>query len=160
MLNVIQSRPNELVYVEDEDAMYCLKDNAWQKVESGSATLQFSQYDLNKMMMANHKPLTLDEKEEVKETINDWRKKNQSSKFFMLLGREVNYYTIFAATEILDDFKVDLGTGILECFDSIGDLYSVEETEENSIELWTKVKDDFIVLYLFPYDQGVIEIGD
>ena len=42
MLNVIQSRPNELVYVEDENTMYCLKDNTWQKVESGSASLQFS----------------------------------------------------------------------------------------------------------------------
>ena len=160
MLNIIQSHPNELVYVEDEDTMYCLKDNSWQKVESGSASLQFSQYDLNKMMMANHKPLTPNEIEGARETINNWRKKTQDSTFFMLLARDINYCTIFAATKVLGDFKVDLGTGVLECFDSIGTLYSVEETEENSIELWTKAKDDFVVLYLFPYDQGVIEIGD
>ena len=112
------------------------------------------------MMIANEEPYTEEEIKKAEERINDWRKDNKYSKFFMLLCRDLNYYTIFSTTQYLNQERVSLGKGVIECLNNIGHIYNIDDTEEESIEIWAKVDGDFVVLYLFPYDNGVVEIGD
>ena len=161
MLNIIQSRPDEMAFVKDENKFYQFKNKKWEEMKMNcSSSLEFTQYDLNKQMMANNEPYTEEERKKAEQGINSWRKDNKDSKFFMLLCRDINYYTIFSTTQCLNQERVSLGKGVLECLDNVGDIYSVNEAEDNAIEIWAKVKDEFVVLYLFPYDSGIVEIGD
>ena len=77
---------------------------------------------------------------------------------YMLLCRELNYYTVFqrqfnAATH------ENFGDVVIECLENLGDIKSIELTEtKDAIEAWIVDPNEHeaYVVYLFNYDQGVI----
>jgi hypothetical protein len=94
---------------------------------------------------------------EKKILIRDFILKTQN-KYYMLLCRDINYYTLFAidafrnTEEILENVMID------ECITRyMGDIKSIELTEAgDAIEIWYTAPDDTYVMYFFPYDAGVI----
>ena len=117
-----------------------------------------TQYEINKMIIEQLNCLTPEEKSEKHELINNWQKKIKAT-YYAMIGKENNYYTIFK-TGVIHELS-NLGEGVLQCLQNVGDIYSIEETEAgDAIEIWVKYKNEPIVMYLFPYDNGVVTIGE
>ena len=80
-----------------------------------------------------------------------------NNKYHMLYGREINYFTLFAK-----DFYAQetLGHEVISCLKNIGKIKSIELTEnKDAIEIWVcDSGNELTVLYLFPYDLGLIEV--
>ena len=77
--------------------------------------------------------------------------------FYMLLGRELNYYTLFFKEDHPNNIET-IGEGVIDCLSHIGKIKSIEETEDKgAVEIWVQHEDAITVLYFFLYDQGVIK---
>lgn len=160
MLNIIQSKKGELAYCEKEDNFYLFDGKEWIDFSTvPNPSFKMNMYELNKMIIEQLQPLTPEEKTEKYKVINKWQKDNRCG-YIMMLGKEIGYYTIFRVSNIHE--LPNLGEGILQCLDNIGKVYSIEINDQNAIEIWVKpnLHDDVTVLYVFPYDQGIVTIGE
>ena len=79
--------------------------------------------------------------------------------YYMLYGREINYFTVFARHQ---NWELEyLALAVYECLANIGEVYSIELTaEKDAIEIWVKdIHQDLLTcMYLFPYDGGIVRI--
>ena len=140
-----------------------------EKTKISGATL----YDLNKQIInQTESPMTDEDlydaldyivapffKKNIEQRIN---KDDFDNCYFMLLCREDNNYTIFNVRNYLD-FHEPILTACDElrtCLKNRGKVYSMEKTEDNyAIEIWLQDTDKgMLCYYLFPYNEGVIEI--
>ena len=80
---------------------------------------------------------------------------NKDGKYFMLLCRDLNYYTLFVI-DLESDVRIE--QEVLECLKELGTIKSVEEFEDkNLVEIWVQPENsDPVVMYFFNYDRGVI----
>lgn len=131
-------------------------------------------YEFNQMGMQNFPKLTEKELEDCKSEFFDWYKENKNNKYFMLLNRENNYYTIFQiqSSEAMVDIKSTMFKEVVECIKYFGDINDIDyatSTNKECIEFWVipskekeedkeEKKDSPIMFLLFPYDAGVIKI--
>lgn len=107
-------------------------------------------YELNKQL-ASQLPVF----EESKERVQNFLEKSKA-KYFMLLCREINYYTLFVIDENApeEDSFADV---VVECANDIGIIKAAEETDDGAFEIWVTDKDNnSFVMYLFDYDRGVV----
>lgn len=139
-----------------------------EKIEIESNNL----YEINKNLISQSSPLS---QEEINDKIDSviipffWKNINQKLNiedsdctYFMLLCREANDYTLFNFRLYLD-YKEPLiiaGDEIYTCMKNRGQVYSIEKTKDNyAVEIWLNHKEyGLVCYYLFPYDEGVIEI--
>lgn len=140
-----------------------------EKTKISGATL----YDLNKQIInQTENPMTDEDlydaldyivapffKKNIEQRIN---KDDFDSCYFMLLCREDNNYTLFNVRNYLD-FQEPVLMACDElriCLKNRGKVYSIENTEDNyAIEIWLQDADKgMLCYYLFPYNEGVIEI--
>ena len=158
MLNILQSKKGEIAYTQEEDKFHIYNGTKWVEYTGPTPSFSMTQYEINKMIIEQLNCLTPEEKSEKYELINNWQKKIKAT-YYAMIGKENNYYTIFK-TEAMHELS-NLGEGVLQCLQNVGDIYSIEETEtEDAIEIWVKYENEPIVMYLFPYDNGVVTIGE
>ena len=56
---------------------------------------------------------------------------------------------------------VGLGAAAIECLNNIGSIKAIDLTEDkDAIEAWVMAEDEATCLYLFPYDMGVVVVGE
>lgn len=107
-------------------------------------------YDLNKQLVSQLPPF-----EEARERIEAF--KSDKVNYYMLLCRELNYYTLFALTkdETIKDKFTDV---VIECANDIGVIKAANVTEDGmAFEIWvTDETNESFVMYLFNYDKGVV----
>ena len=139
---------------EDEKAFRWDPVEGWQPIDmNGDITM--SAYDMNKQIIRQLSILDKVALQEKKELIVDFVN-DTNNVYYMLLCRDINYYTLFARQdtnpELLEDIMID------ECLPAIGQIKSVERTEDGSaVEIW--IQDDLnnvYAVYFFPYDAGVV----
>lgn len=86
--------------------------------------------------------------------------RSKSNKCYMLLGKDISYYTVFERALGLTE---SIGEAAIDCLKNIGaSIKSIEETEDGTaIECWVIPTDAEkpVVLYFFPYDYGVCRVG-
>ena len=84
----------------------------------------------------------------------------KSNKYYMLLGKDIPYYTVFERSLGLTE---SIGEAVIDCLKNIGtSIKSIQKNEdEGSIECWVVPSDSTepIVLYFFPYDYGMCPVG-
>lgn len=126
-----------------------------------SGNLGMSLYDVNKNFMADQPALSQDELTASLKVIEDYIFDTyKNSTYFMLLCKELSYYTVFvrdseSSTNILTD-------EVLNCLQWIAkDILSIElNTTNNTPEIWIRTPEEEVVcMYLFNYDNGVIDFG-
>lgn len=126
-----------------------------------SGNLGMSLYDVNKNFMADQPALSQDELTASLKVIEDYVFNTyKNSTYFMLLCKELSYYTVFvrdseSSTNILTD-------EVLNCLQWIAkDILSIElNTTNNTPEIWIRTPEEEVVcMYLFNYDNGVIDFG-
>lgn len=117
------------------------------KVNGG---MNFSLYEMNKQVISQ-----LPEIEDIAVLTPIRKYKNKDGKYFMLLCRDLNYYTLFVI-DLESDVRIE--QEVLECLKELGTIKSVEEFEDkNLVEIWVQPENsDPVVMYFFNYDRGVI----
>ena len=117
------------------------------KVNGG---MNLSLYEMNKQVISQ-----LPEIEDIAVLTPIRKYKNKDGKYFMLLCRDLNYYTLFVI-DLESDVRIE--QEVLECLKELGTIKSVEEFEDkNLVEIWVQPENsDPVVMYFFNYDRGVI----
>lgn len=137
-------------YDKIQDKYLVYSNGQWKDTEVPRISL----YDLNKTAMAN--VLDITNYIEVKNKLFNYYE-SSSAKYFMLLSREENYYTLFVKDSPNGGrFENEF----IECIENFGTLKALDLTEDNkAIELWVVPhnREDAVVMYLFEYDNGVVQ---
>ena len=131
------------VYCKETDAYYIWdeQNNNWVEIDN-DATLSFSVYDMNKQIISQLPSLT---PEEIKEKLADAvAKLNEKDKAYMLLFKDMEYYTLFISDFIFarrkDTFYYDenLSNSIAECLADLAQEVKVidECTVPGLLEIW------------------------
>ena len=150
----------ECVYCEENSKIYTWEEtNGWVELATEGQGFSMNLYDLNKSIVNQLTPLTGSEITAKMEIIYNLHNSTMNS-HYMLLCKEYSYYTIFECDTMLN--MPTFGAAVCETINGIGEVYSIEATEDNAaIEIWIKPdgEEDSMVFYLFPYDMGVIYYG-
>lgn len=110
-------------------------------------------YELNKAQVNSLPPITSKTKiEDIKKEVAEYF--NSDNKYFMLLCRELNDYTVFVTP--LGNGGAKVADELFECIFNRGKLMEIHQ-EQDAYEIWIKNDEDVFAYYLFPYDTGVIE---
>lgn len=142
---------DQIVILETDGKAYKYCDDWQETTLEGGLTL--NAYELNKQIISQLPTLDVD-------TLN--LKKNElhafchtvSDNYFMLLSREINYYTVF---HLSGTYKEKIEEVIIECCKNLGEIKAIDMTEDcGSFEIWIDHPiHGVIVAYFFPYDAGV-----
>lgn len=80
----------------------------------------------------------------------------QPNHYYLLLCNELKYYTVFISG--CGDSKPTLSKELYSCLDNIGQIKSIEVSEDGlALEIWITNEDDSYCMYFFNYDMGVIK---
>ena len=151
--------PGEMALCADTNEVYYWDEEVgWRLINVETKGLELNLYDLNKNIIEQLNPLTMNEVSMKMSLINEYYQ-NANNTYHMLLCRDFNYYTIFNYDSMLTlpDFADAVCTIIAE----LGDVYSIELLENGAMEIWIKPtgEESPYAFYLFPYDAGVVYYG-
>lgn len=155
ILSALQNhQEGEVAYCQDEQQYYIYKDGKWIKVEANMTSdgLQLNLYDLNKQIMEQLPDFNEEQINDFKAALEIW-KSPKADKYYMLYGREIGYFTLFA--EDNDDDDNLFSDSVMECLESFEAIKEYDMSGE-AVEIWVKAEDGITVLYLFAYDAGVV----
>lgn len=115
-------------------------------------------YDLNKSIINQLTPLTNSEIASKMDIINKLHN-TAMNKHYMLLCKDYNYYTIFECDSMLN--MPTFSAAVCEIVSNIGEVFSIEPTEDGAIEIWARPdgEESALAFYLFAYDAGVVYYG-
>lgn len=155
----------EVVYLSDDEKFVMYDGEKFidipEKVQMTGEGLSMSMYELNKTIMSQL-PVkeTYADLSEERNLINDFHKKN-GCRFYMLLCKDISYYTVFENEKIkVSDFGT-LGHAVLECAQDVGKIISADLTEDQgAIEIWVRtLEEDNLCMYLFNCEGLVVSFG-
>ena len=153
LAEVLEPYTGQTVFCEADGLAYRWDPVAgWEQTEI-DAGLNMNMYDINKQIIGQLPDMDNDTINEKKKLIRDFVSE-QHNQFYMLLCRDINYYTLFAidkknADECIEDVTI-------ECINDIGVIKSIDLNENGAIEIWITQGDSIYVAYFFGYDLGVI----
>jgi hypothetical protein len=74
----------------------------------------------------------------------------------MLYGKEISYFTLYKIIK-----SQYFGNEVIDCLKNIGIIKAIDFTEtQDAIEIWVENDNGPTCLYLFPYDNGVVQVGE
>lgn len=74
----------------------------------------------------------------------------------MLYGKEISYFTLYKIIK-----PQCFGNEVIDCLKNIGIIKAIDFTEtQDAIEIWVEDDNGPTCLYLFPYDNGVVQVGE
>lgn len=127
-----------------------------------SGDLNLSLYELTKSSIEQAGPANKEAIEKFKQLITGFcinHCNEARPTYFMLLNRDINYYTLFNAISYQDENTEHIADVVLECVNERGEIYSVVCNEDHgTIEIWAKVNDELGCYLFFEYSDGVIEV--
>lgn len=131
-----------------------------QENSSGTKEIELfgNLYDINKNLVAQNE-IKLSEgilnskKEIIKNFIN-----KTNNNYYMLLCNERKDYTVFHNNNLsMETAKILVD----ECLINRGEIRGIDLTKnKDAIEIWLMIDEEAFVYYFFPYDMGVIEVGE
>lgn len=151
--------PGEMALCVDTNEVYCWDEEAgWNLINVETKGLELNLYDLNKNIIEQLNPLTMNEVSMKMSLINEYYQ-NANNTYHMLLCRDFNYYTIFNYDSMLT--LPDFADAVCTIITELGDVYSIELLEDGVMEIWIKPtgEESPYAFYLFPYDAGVVYYG-
>lgn len=89
--------------------------------------------------------------------INDW---NKGFKYALLYCKDIGYFTLFKQEDKNPDMPF-LGTAVIDVLHDFEGIYSIDITEEGTIEIWFKKEgiEDPMAMYLMDWTEGVVTYG-
>ena len=119
-------------------------------------TPKVSLYEMNQMFIAQMPAYDTEQMERADDIIYDWIYNGNKANYYMLLCKELSYYTVFHSEDnclIANDF-------IAELWDVLRGMTirDVSVDTNGVIAIWIDWDDGMPhCFYLFPYDKGVVE---
>lgn len=143
----------EVIQSSIDKKFYAYKDKNWILIDMENSGIQMGLYDINKQIISQLPILT--NLEDKKYTIYSLHAKF-NNEFYMLYGKEISYFTLF---KIFD--AIYFGDEVINCLNNIGDIKAIDFTEsKDAIEIWVQNAEGPTCLYLFPYDMGLVRVGE
>ena len=144
----------ELAETSNDNKKWVYDEETQEWKEHETEGVQMSLYDMNKQLISQLPPMEdIDKQKEI--LVNFYTK--FADKHFMLLCRELNYFTLFEQkpeAENIDKFE----NLVLECIHDIGIVHDMQSVNNNTaVEIWVMTPaEEIVCMYLFPYDAGVV----
>ena len=130
-------------------------NEGWNTVKSENSGINMGLYEMNKQIISQLPKLTEAELFDRDLLINTLHAKF-NNEFYMLYVKEISYFTLF---RIFDSIR--FGNEVIDCLNNVGDIKAIDFTEaQDAIEIWIQDEDGPTCLYLFPYDSGVVQVGE
>lgn len=173
-LNTIKALPNatvgDVAYCEEYNEWYeyveAQEGNKWRKRDlAKQETIALTDvYTVNKQFYETQGPIVDEEiiKEKIK--IVDEYHKEINNRHYMLLCKEMSYYTIFKFDDHDPDFT-SLGDGIVQLFvEQNWEIYDIYKSEQGAIEVWVRdphheTDNEIHCMLMFGYDIGIVTFG-
>lgn len=153
ILDTLQNKTeDELAIVDETQKVYVYKDGAWEEFNQKEG-LTISLMELNSLAVSQLAPLTEEELEEGKQLIREFV--DEDRYYYMLLSNELHYYTVFividdeGSTPLIED-------EVIACLQDMGDIKSIEKTDDGAMEMWVTIEDKSYPFYFFNYKKGII----
>jgi hypothetical protein len=152
----IRYTPEENEIIQNPEGEYLIwKDGACNKINVEGSDISMGLYDMNKQIIAQLPTLTDDELNEKKYSIDALNAK-YNNEYYMLYGKEISYFTLFKIVEP-QYFSYE----VIECLKNVGDIKAIDLTEDkDAVEIWVMADGKATCLYLFPYDLGIVQVGE
>ena len=146
----------EIIQSTVDKKLYIYKDGNWMTINMDSSGINVGLYDMNKQIIAQLPELTDDEINIKKvEVINNLHNIFKNS-FYMLYGKELSYFTLFNIIRA-DSF----GDEVVNCLINVGVIKAIDFAEpKDAVEIWVEDDNGPTCLYLFPYDNGLVKVGE
>lgn len=151
----IRYTPDEGEVVQTPEGKFMVwHDNVWQEIKMEGGGINMGLYDMNKQIISQMPIL-----EDFEKAMDDiWTLyETYHNKYFMLYGKEISYFTVFKIIE-----PQYLGEEVLDCCLNVGLVKAMDLTETgDAVEIWVQPTDgEPTCLYLFPYDSGIVQVGE
>ena len=114
-----------------------------------------SLYDMNAQLISQLPTLTKEQINGKIKIINDFAS-NINSNYYMLLCKEMSYYTVFVNKKYDGEFET-VGHALVACLDWC-EVKSIEALEDE-IEIWIMNKGTAYCMHFFDYQSGIVEFG-
>ena len=150
----IRYTPAEGELIQTPDDKYMIwRDGSWNEIKMEGSGINVGLYDMNKQIIAQ-----LPRMENFEKAISDIRTLHGTywNKYYMMYGKEISYFTVFEVIG-LNEF----GQDIIDCCTNVGVIKAMDLTESgDAVEIWVETEEGPTCLYLFPYDQGIVQVGE
>ena len=161
MGKIKQIDPSQIRYTPTEGEMIMTPEgkymtyheNAWVEVKMDSSGIEIGLYDMNKQIITQLPNLT-----DFTKAMSDIRTLHETyqNKYYMMYGKEISYFTLF---EVIG--CNEFGQDVIDCCTNIGAIKAMDLTEAgDAIEIWVEAANGPTCLYFFPYDMGVVQVGE
>ena len=147
----------ETVYIQDEEKLYVYHNDAWVPFSAEAANGQFSltEYELNKMLVSQLNVMS-DKDIEYKILELNAYEENNTARHYMLLCRDINYYSVFEPTADFSHTLNTFGEEVIACAQNVGTLISIEQIGR-MFEIWVKTDtEETYCMYLFEADEFIV----
>ena len=152
----IRYTPDEGEIIQNPDGEYLIwKDGNWNKINVEGSNISMGLYDMNKQIIAQLPTLTTNDLLKKLPLVEELHNK-YNNEYYMLYGKEISYFTLFKLKQV-ESFPHEA----IDCLQNIGPIKAIDLTEDkDAIEAWVMADDEATCLYLFPYDMGVVVVGE
>lgn len=142
----------EVVYCEEDGKNYIRGEDSWIKSEVNGSNIELSILDINKQICSQLPNLNQAGLQKLKDELNVWR---NGAKFFLLYGKEINYFTLFQGIKDEKEFGGFGGT-VVELLKSLGNIITYEPIE-GAYEIWLRQEENEpVCFYLMDWTEGVV----
>lgn len=154
---LVNHEEGELALVINEQKMYQYSNGSWQEYKPENGELDLSVYQINQQVIPQLPNLDADQ---IQNGINIINQFTEPSSYYMLLCRDINYYTILITGH--ESSEETVGEAVIDCFTYMNaELKAIDLTDDGSaVEIWFVVPEEeelpAMCAYLFKYDEGVI----
>lgn len=150
----IRYAPKDGEVIQTPEGKYLIwNEDNWHEFKMENNGFELGLYDMNKQIIAQLPDLT--DWDRVEETLKnfdiDWH-----NKYYMLYGKEISYFTVFKIKE-----HIAFAREVIDVVKNVGIVKAIDLTEAaDAIEVWVIYNNEPTCLYLFPYDMGIVEVGE
>jgi hypothetical protein len=168
--------PGEIFWVESDNKAYIVAEKDKKKMtikaldETATISTGVTIFDMNKRLVSKEPIFDITDKDAIEKLNNrlwTWFNEETTDEFYCLYGRNIHYLTVLqvktradgngAGFIIENEFET-----LIDILKPVGDLISIDfntSDDEMSLEIWVRTRDsDAELLYLFPYDRGIVKI--
>ena len=147
----------EIVYVENDKTTLIYKNGEWVKFETNNSSFSLTEYELNKMIVNQLTCLGEEALAAKVGELNEYERNNRAGTY-MLLCRDINYYTIFRPqVEFISSDLDTFGKEVISCARDVGNIVSIDVLPNNTVEFWVKTStDEAYCMYLFDASGFVV----
>lgn len=154
-LSQVNFQPMEGEVVQDTiTGKICVfHDGEWVSMKTEESGLSLGLYDINKQIIEQLPEFTdLDKAAKTIEALHG----TYQNEYYMLYGKEISYFTLFKLIN-----PQYFAQEVLECLRNVGTLKAIDPDEPGTaVEIWVENEDGPTCLYLFPYDNGLVQVGE